>query len=56
MKIYYQLLGGHYHCRCFFHGKAGDLVIGESEWFEFRSMFRPHVIFIQEQGTDPRHT
>jgi len=33
MRIYWQLLGGHVHCRVFTTGsKCGDLVFSEAEW------------------------
>lgn len=53
MRIYYKLLGSHYHCRVFFNGKAGDLVVGASEWGGFQRCFNvQHVQFI-EDGFDP---
>lgn len=48
MRIYYKLLGGHYHCRVFFNGKAGDLVVADREWKEFQASFASHVRWIVE--------
>lgn len=53
MRIYYKLLGGHYHCRVFFNGLSGNLVVGEREWNEFRSYFGGRTNFIPEDGSQP---
>jgi hypothetical protein len=52
MRIYYKLLGGHYHCRVFFNGKSGDLVVGKDEWAAFRRSFAARVSWIDETN-DP---
>ena len=53
MRIYYKLLGGHYHCRVFFNGLSGNLVVGEREWDEFRSCFGTKAIFLPEASDHP---
>lgn len=50
MKIYWKLLGAHYHCRVFFNGKSGDLVCGFDEWREFRTSFTHNVTWIDESN------
>lgn len=52
MRIYYQLLGAHYHCRVFFNGLSGQLVVAEREWDQFRSSFATTVSWMPEE---PEH-
>lgn len=49
MRIYYKLLGRHYHCRVFFNGKSGELVCSEDEWPAFRRSFSSTVTWIMEE-------
>lgn len=50
MRIYYKLLGGHYHCRVFINGaKSGDLCCRESEWTQFMLSFDVRVQWIEEE-------
>lgn len=46
MRLRYQRLGGHYHCRLFTarapgttYAKCGDLVFDEQEWKEVKEAF-----------------
>jgi len=58
IRIYYQQLGGHIHCRVFTatgknmtFGKSGDLVFDEREWDAVRDMLQSAVEFVKEPGT-----
>jgi hypothetical protein len=54
LKIYYQELGGHYHCRVFIgiygqtFAKVGDLVFSESDWTGLPNTFAHGTIFIEQ--------
>lgn len=49
MRIYYRLLGAHYHMRVFINGaKSGDLCVRQSEWNEFCSWFKSSVVFMED--------
>lgn len=50
MRVYYKLLGGHYHCRVFMNGGlCGTLVSRESEWMDFKTSFGWTVEFVEDE-------
>jgi hypothetical protein len=51
MRIYFKLLGAHYHCRVFFNGKCGDLCVGEKEWAEFQACFSSFTQWFNETSS-----
>lgn len=58
IRIYYEKLGGHYHCRVFTGltltsvAKSGDLVFRENEWDQFRiAMSKTDIEFINTTRT-----
>jgi hypothetical protein len=55
LRLYYQQLGGHFHCRLFSapephftHGKNGDLVFDEREWPSAKVKFESIAEVIDE--------
>lgn len=56
MRLYYQKLGGHIHCRLFTaphpshtHAKCGDLVFSEDEWTDVRVSFECGGVDVLEE-------
>jgi len=57
IRIYYQKLGGHYHCRVFTSmapaltfEKSGDLVFRESEWDAIQHVWKGSCEFISDSA------
>ena len=52
MKLYYDVEGGHVHCRLFTKGKNGDLAFDTKEWPAIRAAFERGGWTVHCEGTD----
>lgn len=60
MRIRYQKLGGHYHCRVFTapsenqtFAKVGELLFDERDWIDRHKFFSMRVEFINDDPPMP---